>query len=94
MGFWRVYWKDHYFSECFEEMPPLGHNIEAYDPRLSSQKYYEEFEDHVETVRTIKNFKEGYYDGIQSAKRRFYQLMHQPEFFERSKNAYKNMMVK
>lgn len=93
-GFWRIYWKDHYFHEVFEEMPSNGYSFEAYDPRLEEQSYYEEFEDQPEFVRRIKNFVEGYYDSIGTIRRRFYQLRNDREFFERSHNAYKQAVVK
>ena len=93
-GFWRIYWKDHYMGECFEEMTQVGYNTETYDPRLESRSYYEEYEDHVKTVRTIKNFVEGYWDGMASLKRKLYQLRRDNEFFETSQRAYKGMVVK
>ena len=94
LGFWRIYWKNHYIMECFEEMGSQYHDIEGYDPRLESQKYYEEFEDHVKLVRTIKNFAEGYYDSLDKFKRRIYQLKHSPEFWERSKRAWEESSIK
>lgn len=39
LGFWRIYWKNHYIGELFEEMGSQYHDIEGYDPRLESQKY-------------------------------------------------------
>ena len=93
-GFWRIYWKDHYAGECFEEMTQNGYNIETYDYRLESQSYYEEYEDHVKTVRTIKNFVEGYWNGMASLKRKLYQLRRDKEFFETSQRAYKGMVIR
>ena len=72
LGFYRVYFQNAYIHEFFEEMPVIGYDIESYDPRLESQQYFEELEDHYETVRRIKNFKEGYYDARDVIKRRLY----------------------
>lgn len=94
LGFWRIYWKNHYIGELFEEMGSQYHDIEGYDPRLESQKYYEEFEDHVKMVRTIKNFAEGYYDSLIKFQKRIYQLRHNPEFWERSKRAWEDSSIK
>ena len=74
--------------ETYEEMPPNWRNIESYDPRLKSQKYYEEYEDNVKLIRTLKNFLEGYYDSIEKLKRCLWMLRHNKEFWERSGNIY------
>ena len=94
LGFWRIYWKDHYFHEVFEEMPPIGYDFEGYDPRLERQEYYEEFEEHTDLVRKIKNYVEGYYDSTDRARRRFFNLRHDAEFFEASQKAYQQITVK
>jgi len=93
-GFWRIYWKDHYMGECFEEMTQVGYDLVAYDPRLENQSYYEEYEDHVKMVRTIKNFIEGYWDGLINMKRKIFLLRRNHEMFERSQRAYKQMVIK
>ncbi len=97
-GFYRIYWKDHYVSESYSEMPAHGHDIVKYDPRLDDskigQRYYEEYEDHVKMVRTIKNFIEGYYDSIARIKTRVYMILHDAEFHETSARAYKQMVIK
>ena len=93
-GFWRIYWKDHYIGEAFEEMPPKGYDIYDYDPRLSSQSYVEKYELHDEMVRKVKNFIEGYYDNIESVHRKMYLLFHSQEYFKRSQGAYSQMVIK
>lgn len=94
MGFYRVYFQNAYIHEFFEEMPVLGYTFEDYDPRLESQQYFEELDDHYETVRKLKNFKEGYYDAKGVFNRRFYQFRNDREFNERARNAYTQMRVK
>ena len=80
--------------ECYDSMPAMWRDIENYDPRLESQKYYEEYEDHVKMVRTIKNFMEGYYDSIQKLKRCFWLLRHNEDFWKSSGNIYNQAVVK
>ncbi len=94
LGFWRVYWKGNYLGELFEEMSCQYHDTESYDPRLESQKYYEEYEDHIKLVRTLKNFTEGYYDSLAKFRRRIYQLRHNPEFWSRSKRLGDGAVIK
>ena len=91
LGFYRIYYKSHFIAEAFEELTQNWQNIEDYDPRLESQKYYEEYEDHVKMVRTLKNFMEGYYDLISKIRRCVYMLRHNEEFARRSGNIYNNL---
>lgn len=94
MGFYRIFWDDAYLHEVYSNMPFKGYDIEHTDPRLENQSYYEEFEDEVETVRTVKNFVEGYYDTLDAIKTRVYMMRNDKEFNERSHNAYKQFIVK
>lgn len=94
LGFYRIYFKHFYIHEVFEEMPEMGFMIDNYDPRLESQSYYEEYEDNAELTRKIKNYIEGYRDSIKTIKTRIYMLRNNKEFYERSQNAYKQMVVK
>ena len=94
LGFWRIYFKQAYVHEVFEEMPENGYDFEGYDPRIVNQSYYEEYEDHPELVRRIKNFIEGYWDSIRRLERRVFLLRHDREFYERSVNAYKHVELK
>ena len=47
-------------------MPRTGYDWVDTDPRLESQKYYEQYEDEIKMVREIKNFVEGYEDSMDS----------------------------
>lgn len=93
-GFWRIYYKNAYIHECYEEMPMIGHDIEEIDQRFENQKYYEEFEDNAQLTRKIKNYVEGYYDSIQTLRRRIYMIRNNKEFFETASKAYKMIRVK
>ena len=57
-GFYRLYWRHAYLHEVFKEMPLIGYTKE--DPHLATEqlKIYEEFEDHDELPRKIKNYVE------------------------------------
>jgi len=94
MGFYRIYWKDAYVHEVYSEMPPLGYDIEVEDPRLEDFSYFQEFEDDVEFVRTVKNYVEGYYDSIDKIKTRVYLLRNDAEFAENAHKAYAQHIVK
>lgn len=94
MGFYRIYWKDAYLHEVYSEMPPKGYDIETEDPRLESLSYYQEYEDEVEVVRTVKNFVEGFYDSIDKIRTRTYLLRNNEEFAEKAHNAYAQHIVK
>lgn len=90
LGFYRIYRGAHFIGEAYEELGPNWREIESYDPRLENQSYYEEYEDHVKMVRTLKNFMEGYYDLVSKIRRCVYQLRHNEEFARRSGNIYNN----
>ena len=93
-GFWRIYWKQAYIHEVYEEMPIIGYMIDEVDDRFENQKYYEEYEDNTELIRKIKNYVEGYWDSINKIKRRIYLFKNNQEFYQRSINAYKQIKVK
>ena len=92
-GFFRIYYKQAYIHEVFQEMPIIGHDIEEIDQRFENQKYYEEFEDNAQLTRKIKNYIEGYYDSIQTLRRRIYMIRNNKEFFETASRAYRVMKV-
>lgn len=94
MGFYRIYWKDAYIHEVYSEMPPKGYDIEIEDPRIESQSYYEEYEDNVSLIRTVKNFVEGYYDSIDKIKTRVFLLKNDAEFAKTAHNAYAQTVIK
>ncbi len=93
-GLNRIYYKNAYIHEVFEEMPQVGYDIEDYDPRFESQSYYEEYEDKDDLIRKIKNYKEGYWDAILRIKRRLWMLRTDDEFYNNSVDLYKNLIVK
>ena len=94
MGFYRIYWKDAYIHEVYSEMPPKGYDIEIEDPRIESKSYYEEYEDQVSLIRTVKNFVEGYYDSIDKIKTRVFLLRNNQEFAKNAHNAYAQTVIK
>ncbi len=94
LGFWRIYYKQAYVHEVYEEMPANGYDIESYDPRLESQSYFEEYEDNAELIRTIKNFVEGYYDSRQRLETRLYMLRNDMEFYKSATKAYQQATIK
>lgn len=94
LGFYRIYWQNAYLHEVYEEMGCNGYDIEDYDPRLESQSYFEELEDHYEMVRKLKNYKEGYYDARDRIRKRVYMMRNNQEFNERARNAYNHHYVK
>lgn len=93
MGFYRIYFKQAYVSECYKEMPMNGYDYEDTDPRFEFQKYYEEFEDQAELTRKIKNYVEGYYDSIRNIKIRVNNMMTDPEAYQKARDAYKVMKI-
>lgn len=93
-GFYRIYWKQAYVHECVKEMPQKGYDWEDLDPRIEDQKYYEQFEDRVDTIYRFKNYKEGYWDAIETLRNRLYQLKHNKEFHDNALKAYQKMVVK
>jgi len=93
-GFYRVYYQNAYIHEFYEEMPVLGYTFEDYDPRLESQQYFEELEDHYDTVRNLKNYKEGYYDAKATLRRRLYMMQNDAEFNATARRAYQQIVVK
>lgn len=93
-GFYRVYWKEAYIHEVYKDMPIKGYDIESYNQRLEDRSYYEEYEDNVDMIRTIKNFVEGYHDSIDKIRTRIYMFKNNDEMYQTAKNAYKQMVVK
>src|SRR3990167_4842855 len=88
LGFWRIYFKNAYVHEVYEEMPEHGYDLDVYDPRLENQSYFEQFEDNAEFTRKIKNYVEGYWDSFRRLQTRVYLLKHNREHYERSERAY------
>lgn len=93
-GFYRIYYKGFYIGECYKEMPYKGYDILQEDPGFLNQSYYEEYEDSAKLTRHIKNFVEGYWDSIKTLRKRLYLLKHDNEFYQNSKKAYQQFIVK
>lgn len=94
MGFYRIYWRGAYIHEVFKEMPHRGYDWVEKNPYLQSKKYYQEYEDNIEMIRKVKNYKEGYYDAIKRIKIRVHQMNNDKEFYKNARNAYKQMKIK
>lgn len=97
-GFYRLYWtgggEPAYMYECYKDMPYKGYEWFEVDPRLESQKYYEEFEDRAEITRKIKNYVEGYWESIDRIKTIVYMFKNNKEFRETATKAYRQIHVK
>ncbi len=97
-GFYRLYWngggEPAYMYEVYKDMPYKGYEWFDIDPRLESQKYFEEFEDRVELTRKIKNYVEGYYESIHRIKTIVYMFKNDKEFRETATKAYHRVHVK
>lgn len=93
-GFYRIYWRNAYIHEVYDNMPYKGYDIEEEDPRNLSQSYYEEYEDANEITRKIKNYVEGYWDSIDSIRTRLYLLKNDDEFRNNAQKAYQQFVVK
>ena len=94
LGFYRIYYRQAYLHEVYKEMPEHGYDFEDYDPRLDNQSYFEEYEDNATLIRTIKNYKEGYWDSLDTIRTRVFLMKNNAEFNEKATNAYKQMVVK
>lgn len=98
-GFYRIYWVGSgeyaYLGECYKEMPEKGYDIEDVNMFLESKKYYEELEDNAELIRKIKNFVEGYWENMESLKRKVFMLRNgDKEFTKLTMEGYRQMVVK
>jgi hypothetical protein len=93
-GLWRVYYNSCYVHEINENLTANGYDIEEYNERLESRGYYEEYEDQIEVIRTVKNYAEGYWDALEHVKHRLYLLRNNDEFYEQSRKAYETAVIK
>lgn len=94
LGFYRIYYKNAYMHEVYKEMSEMGYDWDELDPRLESQKYFEEFEDNAELTRKIKNYVEGYWDSLDRIRTRVFMMKSDKEFNQKATGAYKQMVVK
>lgn len=93
-GFYRIYYQRAYIHEVFQEMPQHGHDIEEKNMQLESNKYVEEYEDRIELIRKIKNYKEGYWDARDTILTRVYLMRHDKEFNKTSTERYQTVVIK
>lgn len=93
LGFYRIYFKQAYIHEVYKEMPLKGYDFEDEDPRFENQKYFEEYEDHGEITRKVKNYVEGYFDSIMKIKVRVNNMMNDPEAYATARRAYQQMKI-
>ena len=97
-NFHRLYWinggEPAYIHEVYDYMPYKGYDIEEKDPRFQSREYYEEYEDQAELTMKLKNFVEGYWDSINTIKKRIYMLKNDKEFRKTASEAYRSVRVK
>ena len=93
-GFVRLYYKNSYLHEVDTNMPYKGYDFQIHNPRLENKSYYEEYEDSIDVIKTIKNFKEGYLDAIETIQTRMYMHRHSLEFNKNAEAAYRNVVVK
>ena len=76
-------------------MPLIGYHIEEDNVSIQeSQKYFEEYEDNIDLIMRVKNFREGYWDSMDTIKTRVYMLKNDEEFYKTARNAYKQFVVK
>lgn len=93
-GLCRIYFKECYVHEVNENLAPLGYDIEDHNERLESQGYYEQYEDQIDVIRTVKNYAEGYWDALRHVEHRLFLLRNDPNFYEESRKAYAEAVVK
>lgn len=75
-------------------MPEVGYDREVEDPRLERRSYYEEYEDNVSLIRSVKNFVEGYWEALDTIRTRVWMLRHNDEYYKESLRASSTMIVK
>lgn len=97
-GFYRIYWtgggEPAYMHECYKWMPAVGFDMDEFDPRFESHKYYEKYEDRAELTMKVKNFVEGYHDSLATIRKRVRMFRNDKEFRENATAAYRNTKVK
>jgi hypothetical protein len=97
-GFYRIYWtgggEPAYVHEVYKWMPVKGYDYEDWDPRFESHRYYQEYEDQAELTMKVKNFVEGYWDSLQTMKKRLRMFKNDKEFRKEAIEAYRNVRVK
>lgn len=75
-------------------MTGRGYDIEERDIGFESQKYFEEYEDAAELSLNIKNYVEGYWDSIDTIKKRVYMFRNDKEFNQEQETLSRTVVVK
>lgn len=79
-GFTRVYYDRYYVHEFNDNLPMHGYDFEIVNPRLDNKEFYEEYEDNIEAIRTVKNYVEGYFDAKKVIEIRTYMHRHDEDY--------------
>ena len=97
-NFCRVYWKgggvNAYLYEVPLDMEEIGREWVHYNPRLESQGFYEEYEDNIEFIKEVKNYKEGYWEAIDRITTQYYMFRNNKEFRDNAKKMYQQVHIK
>ncbi len=93
-GFYRIYLKGAYIGECSKDMPQVGHDINEKNWNLEDSKYYQEFEDTIDSTKRLKNFKEGYWETLDRLRTRVYMFKHNKEFYKEALRGYSQLRIK
>lgn len=96
--FCRIFWIGGGYSAYLYEVPldmeEHGREWVHYNPRLESQQFYEEYEDNIDVIKEVKNYKEGYWEAFERMKTKFYMLRNSDEFRKEAEKAYRTIYVK
>lgn len=96
--FCRVYWKGGgnyaYLYEVPTDMTELGYEWIHENPRLESQEFFEEYEDNIDYIKQVKNFKEGYWEALDRIQTQYYMFMNNQEYRDTAIRGYSTMHVK
>lgn len=93
-GFYRIYYKSAYIGECSKDMTQIGYDIEAKNYHFEDKRYFQEYEDTIDSTARLKNFREGYWQTLDRLRTRIYMFRHDKEFYERALKGYSQMRVK
>jgi len=97
-GFYRIYWtgggEPAYMHEVYKWMPMKGYVLDEKDPRFDSQKYYQEYEDTAELTLKVKNFVEGFWDSMETMKKRVRLFRNNKDFYNEAVGAYRATKVR
>ena len=94
MGFWRVFFKNSYLHECTEDMKVKGYDIIEPNPRLERREFFQEYEDNIDAIMHVKNYREGYHDFMDHIRTRVFLHKSDKEFSANAEKAYSQFVVK